>query len=134
MLKTATQVSIFLSLSFCFASTFLHIVLSCSLFMCQARFRYTCPHFTCNCYFNTNTFFNFLCFLGVKAEEWGTFLHCKNQVHLSEGFTPCASCICLVLCALHDSPVCHFDRSSQIFWKYIGKLKERLNAALETTR
>lgn len=95
MLKTATQVSIFLSLPFCFASTFLHIVLSCSSFICQARFKYTRPHFTWNCYFITNTFFNLLCFFRCQSwrmgyipalQEPGTFiwrLHTMCRLHLS---------------------------------------------------
>lgn len=61
---------------------------------------------------------------GIKAEEWGTFLHCKNQVLLFEEFKWCAllSVSCIMWCSwlTYHSPT-FFERSLQIFRKFATK-------------
>lgn len=91
-------------------------------------FKWYFCHFFCLFFVNPDTT---LCsYPGIKAEEWGTFLHCKNQV-CSSFFFQLRFCF---LCR-EFSDVCAFlNRSSQILWKFVKKSKQRRNAVRETTK
>lgn len=77
---------------------------------------------------------------GIKAEEWGTFLHCKNQVRScrASGVAPCchrnASCRAVKEMQHSVTFSLFLERSSQIFRKFDGKSKKRPSAVQEITR
>lgn len=84
------------------------------------------PHLCCRCILSLRceALHSHLLFdSGIKAEEWGTFLHCKNQVF--------SSFICLTvsqhtLCLHSLAPFIDFlslclDRSLQIFRRFVVK-------------